>query len=296
MNTTDSSRGFRVAVIGHTGFVGTAIRTHLENRSMTVIPLASRDCNLLETSAPDRLREMIPAGSSVIFCSAITRVLRDDFETLQQNLRMAESLVRSAVGGRYAQVIYLSSTDVYGHHPPTPIRETTPPAPENYYGLAKLVGEHLLRLSGGPGCSVSVLRLPGMYGPGDGDRSVIGRLAGAMRRGSVTIHGTGEVLRDYVHVDDVCALVEHLLLHPVDGVFNVATGRSLSIKELVRRLAQELRLTPRIDHAGPEPNRAEDQVFDISYLRASFPDLSISPLDEGLSKYAASLRLFGDLT
>lgn len=275
-----------VVVIGHTGFVGSAIARSLTSAGTPLIPLSSRECNLLHPHASHALQALLPEGGRVVFCSAITRTVRDSYDTMLENIRMVYAFVQAARSRNLTNLIYLSTTDVYGHSPPVPITEVTPAVPDSYYGIAKLAAERLLCVDGGVECPVSVLRLPGVYGPGDGDRSVVGRLVGQLRRdGAVTIYGNGCVRRDYVAVGDVCAVVQTLLEQPYDGTLNLASGRSITIEELVRLIAREVRLAPSIRSAPAEPHRAGDQVFDVALLRKRVPGLRLTPIEEGLVGY-----------
>lgn len=283
---TMASHAAPVVVIGHTGFVGSAIARSLASAGVPLIPLSSRECNLLHQDAPRVLQALMPEGAQVVFCSGIIRTVRDTYDTMLENIRMVHAFAHAARTCRLASLVYLSTTDVYGHFPPVPITELTPVEPDSYYGIAKLAGERLLRLGGGIGCPVSVLRLPGVYGPGDGDRSVVGRLVGQLRRdGAVTIYGNGRVRRDYVAVGDVCAVVGALLGQPFDGTLNLASGRSVTIEELVHLIAREVRLAPSIRSAPAEPHRAGDQVFDVTLLRKCVPSLRLTPIEEGLAGY-----------
>lgn len=280
-----------MVVLGHTGFVGGALLRGLKARGLPVSGASSRECNLLEPGQARAFLFALPEGARVVLCSGILRVVRDSYETMLQNVQMVESFADAARGRPLGGIIFLSTADVYGYAPPVPITEETRTAPENYYGLSKMIGEHLLRVNGGLGCPVTVLRLPGIYGPGDGGRSVVGRLLGDMRRsGSVTVHGNGGIRRDYVHVEDVCAVAFSLLESPHDGMLNVATGVSYSILEIVRLLAQYAGLSPEIRRAPRNPQTAGDLVFDVSALRRRVPRVRLRPLEEGLVGYLAGER------
>ncbi|TAJ25829.1 MAG: NAD(P)-dependent oxidoreductase [Nitrospirae bacterium] len=275
-----------VAVIGSTGFVGSSVVRILESEGIAIIPISTRECNLLDKEAVQGLEQLLPQGASVVFCSAITRVVRDSYETMLQNIQMVQTFATVARRRRVSNVIYMSTTDVYGYMPPVPITEATVASPENYYGLSKLAGELLLQIDGGLGCPVSILRLSGIYGTGDGERSIVGRLTERMcRDGVVTIFGDGRVRRDYVEVGGVTDLVATLLRKPYHGTMNVATGTSISIGELVQLIAQHAGLSPGIKYAPAEPLRAGDQVFDITRLRQYAHNLRMKPIHEGVVGY-----------
>ena len=106
----------------------------------------------------------------------------------------------------------------------------------SWYGATKLAQEalaHSLTMQGKLDCTG--LRFANVYGPNSWDKtSVVATWMRAALRGEpLEIHGDGSDLRDFVHVDDVCAAivraVEGAALAPVS---NVCTSRQTSIGEL----------------------------------------------------------------
>jgi UDP-glucose 4-epimerase len=115
-----------------------------------------------------------------------------------------------------------------------PATERTIPAPRSHYGVHKLAAEGHVQLAGLPH---GILRPANVYGPRQA-----GALEGAVvaafveqgaHGGPIRVHGDGHQTRDFVHVRDI---VEALLLvgRPAadTGIWNVATGRSVSVAQL----------------------------------------------------------------
>jgi UDP-glucose 4-epimerase len=277
-----------VVVLGHTGFLGRSIQSYLLQNGLSVLAASSKECNLLQADQLARYFARVAGPVQVVFCAGITRWVEDSFESMLQNIQMVRNLVTAAPRDRLAGVVYLSSTDVYGYAPELPITEQTLTTPANFYGAGKLCGEFLLRLPNSLDCPVTVLRLPGVYGPGDGARSIVGRLLEGMRRdGRVRIYGDGSARRDYIEISDVCEVIRRLLEAPFDGVLNAATGVSVTVLELIGLLAEATRLSPMIEYAPPD-QAARDLVFDVALLRSVLPGLSLKRLPEGIASYVAS--------
>jgi UDP-glucose 4-epimerase len=135
---------------------------------------------------------------------------------------------------------------------------------------------------------VTILRLPGVYGPGDNDRSVVGKLVREIRDNhEVTIHGKGTARRDYVFIDDLCAIITRLLETRPRGTWNVAAGVSLSIREIASIIGEAAGTDFRTIDGRAKPGRDFDLVFDNSQLLSVLPGLCFTPFHDGVQAYLA---------
>ncbi len=108
------------------------------------------------------------------------------------------------------------------------------------------------------------------------------------------ILGTGEQTRDFVHVDDVAGLLLHLATsawRPTPRhAYNVATGRRVSLLDLVHAVAGALRargvegahLSP--EFGPPRPGDITDSLASVDAIRTDLGWQAAVPLDEGLAK------------
>lgn len=127
---------------------------------------------------------------------------------------------------------------------PTP--ETMPPNPASIYASSKLMQEHMLRQAAeAAGWKLAVLRFQNVYGPGQSLRNpYTGVLSVFVERlmagGDLNIFEDGDILRDFVFVDDV---VEALMLTAEASALasvpiNIGMGEGVSILEVARLLAR----------------------------------------------------------
>jgi len=147
-------------------------------------------------------------------------------------------------------VLFTSSAAVY---PDTqgPIPETCPPQPVDLYGETKLEGERLVReFEAGTGTRCVVARIFNVIGRRETNPHVVPDLVGQLRDGLARVRlGNLEPRRDYTDVVDVARALERLLLLPDDGerTFNIGSGRSVSVADLVRACEQVLGRTVEVD-------------------------------------------------
>jgi nucleoside-diphosphate-sugar epimerase len=273
----------RVVVLGAGGFIGKTLVRHLREAGMTVLGLSSSDVDLSQSASVAELRSRLGAGDAVVLLSAITRDRGEDVTTFMTNVAIGGHVSRSIPPGS-AQVICVSSDAVYGDEAANPVTEASPCSPSGLYGLSHLVRErlleHVLRRVDVP---LAILRPTMLYGPGDTHGSYgPNRFFRSVRdsRG-IDLFGEGEELRDHVYVNDFARLVAECLVRRSRGVLNVATGESMSFREVARIVASlagggiELRSQPR---SVPITHR----YYDTSAIARAFPSMTFTRLDAGL--------------
>jgi len=140
--------------------------------------------------------------------------------------------------------LLLSSAAVYGNPPALPVREDQPTIPLSPYGFHKrqceLTCEEFARIYGIP---TACVRIFSAYGPGLRRQVIWDMCERVLRESSLTLHGTGSESRDFIHAADVARAVALLLREaPCQGeVYNLATGREVTIRELASMITTLLR-------------------------------------------------------
>jgi UDP-glucose 4-epimerase len=174
-------------------------------------------------------------------------------------------------GDSLLSFVYASTAEVYGL-PQTkgPIGEDASPLPLSFYGASKLSGEHFARVYANRlGISVAALRFTVLYGPGDTiARAVPNFINQALRGQELQVYG-GEELRDYLHVTDAVNAVYLAATKRADGVFNIGTGKGISIKDTAQTIARAVNpeLAVRI---LPREKKAADIVLDVHRASEAF--------------------------
>jgi UDP-glucose 4-epimerase len=172
------------------------------------------------------------------------------------------------------RVVYAGSSSAYGDQPTSSKRETDLPAPISPYGAAKLAGELYCRAFAHMGLETVTLRYFNVFGPRQDPSSpysaVIPLFITAMLSGrQPVIFGDGHQSRDFTYVADV---VQGNLLAAeapqVSGqVINIATGRAVSLLELIGLLNHLLGTDVSPVHAPPRPGDIRESLADISLAR-----------------------------
>jgi UDP-glucose 4-epimerase len=188
-----------------------------------------------------------------------------------------------------ARVVFASSGGtVYGEPEHVKVPEHAPLRPLSPYGAAKVAGEtYVAAFAGLYGFAYCSLALGNVYGPRQdphGEAGVVSIFARAMLEGDPTrIYGDGTAIRDYVHVDDVCAALQLAAEGRGDGRrLNIASGRGVSVRELHTSLAA---ITGAEDSPVFMPARTGELQRIVLDVGAAEQSLGWSPeigLDDGL--------------
>ncbi|MDG4817128.1 GDP-mannose 4,6-dehydratase [Micromonospora sp. WMMD956] len=142
-----------------------------------------------------------------------------------------------------ARVVFASTGGaLYGAISAIPSPEDARPEPAAPYGAAKYCAEQYVALYNRLyGTAHAVLRLGNVYGPRQdpaGEAGVVSIFCGNLLSGRrPTIFGDGKQTRDYVYVADVVEAFLAAAEHGGAGVWNIGTGTSTSILELLEVIA-----------------------------------------------------------
>jgi dTDP-4-dehydrorhamnose reductase len=121
-----------------------------------------------------------------------------------------------AAGRNLRAVVYLSTIGVYGDHGGDWVDEQTPAAPMSDRGRWRFAAEQAWQQFGAwHGIAVAVLRLAGIYGPGQ--NALVALARGKARR----IVKPGQIF-NRVHVGDIAQAIDAAFTRMANGVFNIA--------------------------------------------------------------------------
>ncbi len=245
-----------ILVTGGAGFIGSHIAEHfsLAGHDVTVLDNLSTgylhnvpdnaNITLIEGNIcdPETVEKAVVGKDYVFHMAAMVSVplsCQHPTEAFRINTLGTLGVLQSALAAGVEKVIIASSAAIYGNNPVQPKREDMLPEPESPYAISKLDCEYLARMFNGEGLRTTCLRYFNVYGPRQDPGSAYAAaipifMSRAQAGKELVIYGDGEQTRDFVHVSDVVRANVAAMEHGDGGVFNVATGRSVSINQLAR--------------------------------------------------------------
>jgi UDP-glucuronate 4-epimerase len=219
----------------------------------------------------------------------------DPVSYYEVNVRGTLNLLELAREWGVRQFVFASSSSVYGANPNLPWREDDHLLlPVSPYGATKLAGETLGRVySHLYGIRCIALRIFTAYGPRQRPDLAIHKFARLMLEGKpIPVYGDGSARRDYTYIDDLVRGIRAAMDYegaPYE-VFNLGSGRPITVLEVVRSLEEVLGVKVRIEYfpvlAGDVPHTWAN-VEKAERLLGYIPK---TPFSEGLIRFVESLN------
>lgn len=305
----------RALVTGDRGFLGRHFTAELRRRGYDVLgcdtaTTRSQDCRRL--FAEDvRLRVMAPYDL-VVHCAAVVggrETIDGDPLATAESLSIDAEMFRWAAVARPGRVLYLSSSAAY------PVRFQGPPsglfvpgasalrlredvmwddcecdsdarlsAPDQVYGWSKVTGELLADRLRDAGVPVTVVRPFSGYGADQDEaypfRAILERVR--RREDPLTVWGSGDQVRDWLHVDDLVAGALAVADSETTDPVNLCTGRGISFLDLARTMAAEAGYSPGIKTLPDRPAGVTYRVGDPGRMHRYYgPKVT---LEEGIRR------------
>ncbi|MCW1296180.1 MAG: SDR family oxidoreductase [Candidatus Parvarchaeota archaeon] len=296
----------KILVTGGAGFIGSHLVNELLDQEYEVVVLDNLSTGRIQNIKPflNKIKflkkdvrkikfKKIFKDIKYIFHLAANPFVPDSInkpiETCLINVIGTLNILEMAKKFDVEKVIFASSSSVYGYvtKDKLPLKEETTPNPISPYALWKLHGEQLCQFyKKFYGINSVCLRYFNVYGPNQyPDRKCAAVIPIFIKKilhnKHPIIYGDGSQSRDFVFVKDVVQ-ANILAMKAEDGVYNVGSGKSTTINELINKINEIL-------GKNIKPMHTKERVGDILHSCADLSkakrELNYTPeytLEEGL--------------
>ena len=298
-----------ILIIGGTGFIGGSLAKRMVSSGRQVHVLGRHADQAKDTGAilhrgslddTNLLRKILPVCGTVIHAASTTTpgtsAHQPSLEAMQNilpTLRFLEVLREF----ENREVLFFSSGGTfYGNPGSTPVSEQQVFSPQSYYGAGKVAIEAFLHAyQGQGGGAVTILRPSNVYGAGQAFRPGFGiirtMLEHAIHGTTLDIWGDGEVVRDFIYVDDLVSACALLLQDGLPaGSFNLGYGQGYSINQVLYAIETTCDCTIKINYLPARQVDVKAIVLNTQRLQTK---LSWSPsisLEQGVKMTWDSLQ------
>lgn len=253
-----------------------------------------------------QLLKSLLAGVDEIIDLAYSTVPKSSFENpifdIQTNLPQAVNLLHAAVEHRAVRKLVMVSSGgtVYGHAMATPITEQHATNPVSPYGITKLaIEKYGLMFHQLFDLPVVIVRPGNAYGEGQlpfrGQGFIATAAASILQGRALNVFGGDQVVRDYIHVDDIASGVVAALDAGRPGhCYNVGTGLGHStnaVLAILMGLARASGHATEVMHAPARPFDVLVNVLDSSALERETGWRAGTGLDGGVERVWRSLTV-----
>lgn len=209
------------------------------------------------------------------------------------NLLGSVTLINEAVRHQVKCFVFTSSIAVYGEPERLPVTESSPLAPIDPYGVAKLAVEHDLsaahRLFG---LDSIVFRPHNVYGENqniwDRYRNVVGIfMRQVLNREAITIFGDGEQTRAFSYVEDIAPIIARSVedRDAYNRTFNVGSDEPTSVNDLAEAVMETMGVRVPVTHL-PDRYEVECIYADHEAMKVAFGIRAETSLQDGLERMA----------
>ena len=212
------------SVLGEKGFIGSELVHYFEGKGYPV-------------ETPSRKEWFKRPLGDVIYCIGVTSDFRlRPLDAVEAHVTLPLELLRHA---RFESFLYLSSTRIYKgraqgtEEEPAEIRSDVL---DDIYNASKIVGEAICihsKLS-----NVRIVRLSNVVGSRDSSNNFLTSIIrDAVLTGKVKLETSLKSEKDYISVEDVVEILPKIAVGGRFQIYNVASGKNVTNRELLERLA-----------------------------------------------------------
>jgi GDP-L-fucose synthase len=294
----------KIYIAGHRGMVGSAILRQLKAKGFTNFILkTSLELDLRNQQAvADFFQSEKP---DYVFLAAAkvggiiaNNTYRGDF--IYENLMIQNNVIHQSYINKVKKLMFLGSSCIYPKMAPQPLKEEYMLTGElettnEPYAIAKIAGIKMCDAYRDQfGCNFISVMPTNLYGPNDNYDLKNSHVLPAMLRkfitakhngdASVTIWGTGNPKREFLHADDLAEACIFLMEnYNESGLVNIGVGEDISILDLAILVKKIVSFEGEILTDTTKPDGTPRKLMDVSKL-SSFGWKAKTTLEEGIQK------------
>jgi len=295
----------KIFITGGNGFIGANITREMISRGFEVVsydivqPRSSVDgVTYIQGTILDefQMAQAMDGCDSVFHLAAILGVKRADAQLLRCmtiNVEGTRSVLRAAEMAKVPNILFTSSSEIFGDVFDGPLNEISPYNPKSGYAVSKLAGEQYVKgFSQSYDLSYRIIRYFNIYGPGQVAEFVVPRFIKMAQRGSpITVYGEGAQIRSFCHIRDAARATVDLYLEKETENQDFNVGNDLepitisALAEMVQNKVDTNSSINKIPFADSDRNTSREifhRVPDISKIKKIIQYSPSISLDSGL--------------
>jgi GDP-L-fucose synthase len=282
------NKNTKIYIAGHRGMVGAAVWRNLEQKGFSnLIGKSSAELDLKNQKAVEAFFATEKPEIVIDAAARVGGILANNnypFQFLMENMQIQNNLIDFSLKNDVQKFIFLGSSCIYPKFAPQPLKEeyllTDSLEPTNeWYAIAKITGvkacEAIRKQFNKDYVSLMPTNLYGHYDNFDLKTShvlpaMIRKFHEAKENGhsNVSLWGSGKPMREFLFVDDLAEAVVFSLENQLEEtLYNVGTGKDITIKELAETIQEIVGHKGEIEWDSSKPDGTPRKLMDVSKLK-----------------------------
>lgn len=294
----------KIYIAGHRGMVGSAVWRALKKKGYT--NLIGKTSKELDLKNQQKVNEFFVAENPDVVIDAAARVggiLANNnypYQFIMENMQIQNNLIHEALKMGVEKFIFLGSSCIYPKFAPQPLKEeyllTNTLEPTNeWYAIAKITGVKACQAIRKQFNKDYISLMPtNLYGYFDNFDLETSHVLPAMIRkfheaknnnhSDVKLWGSGTPMREFLFVDDMAEAVVYALENRLeDYLYNIGSGKDISIRELAETIQKIIKHKGNIIWDSDKPDGTPRKLMDVSKMKKNGWKYS-TELQEGIKK------------
>ncbi len=195
------------------------------------------------------------------------------------------------------KIVFVSSAGTIYGPSSQKLTEYSDKKPFSPYGINKLAMENYLNyFEVKYNLHHDIFRVSNVYGVGQDTSKGLGVINTFLEKiisdKSILIYGNGEIIRNYIYVNDVAQLLSLSISSDpnISNIFNLASNDNLSINELVNVIKNSLQEDFKISYNETRQSDNPAIYLDNTKLKTAYPNFKFSPIEEGIANTFSFLK------
>ena len=301
---TEIKKQTRIYIAGHRGMVGSAVWRNLESKGYkNLIGLTSKELDLRNQQAVLDFYNQEQPDVVIDAAAKVGGILANNdfpYQFIMENMQIQNNLINGAFKSGIEKFIFLGSSCIYPKFAQQPLKEecllTDSLEPTNeWYAIAKITGvkacQAIRKQYNKDYISLMPTNLYGYFDNFDLESSHV--LPAMLRKfheakinkhSEVTLWGSGAPMREFLFVDDMAQAVVYALENKLsEYLYNIGTGKDITIKELAETIQKVIGHQGNILWDASKPDGTPKKLMDVSKMKALGWEYS-TELEDGIKK------------
>ena len=294
----------KIYIAGHRGMVGSAVLRALKTKGYTnLIGKTSKELDLRNQQAVFDFYEKERPEVVIDAAAKVGGILANNdypYQFLMENMQIQNNLIDGAFKLGIKKFIFLGSSCIYPKFAPQPLKEEylltdSLESTNEWYAIAKITGvkacQSIRKQFNRDYVSLMPTNLYGTYDNFDLETSHV--LPAMLRKfheakqnenAPVKLWGSGTPMREFLYVDDMAEAVAFALENQLsDHLYNVGSGKDITIKELAETIQKVVGHKGKILWDTSKPDGTPRKLMDVSKMK-NIGWTHSTELEEGIEK------------